>query len=69
MLLKKWLLNLREKIGLTQEEVATKCNISRQFYSMIENGDRVPSVKTAQSIANILGFNWTKFFEEDQVAS
>lgn len=66
--MREWLRLFRVTKGLSQQDVAKMCEISNQYFSMIENGDRVPSVKTAQSIANILGFNWTRFFESDQEA-
>jgi len=51
---------------MTQEDVATLCGISRQFYCFIENGDRTPSVETAKSIAAVLGFDWTRFYQDDE---
>jgi transcriptional regulator with XRE-family HTH domain len=35
------------------------------MYSVVETGERKPSVKTAKKIANAFGFDWTKFFEDD----
>jgi len=64
-----WLKTIRISKGLNQQDVAKACEISNQYYSLIENGDRVPSVKIAQAIANVLGFPWTRFFEPDQEAS
>jgi len=60
-----WLEKLRLKVGMTQEEVADKAGVKRQYYSMIENGGRTPSVKVAKKIGKILNFNWVLFFEED----
>lgn len=65
----KWLKQMRLEKCLSQEQIAEQVGISQQFYSFIENGDRTPSVETAQAIANVLGFNWTRFFEPDQEAS
>ena len=67
--MREWLKTIRVAKGLNQQVVAINCGITAQFYSMIEKGDRVPSPKTAQSIANVLGFNWTRFFEREQEAS
>lgn len=61
--MRNWLIEMRKKKELTQEQVATSCGISRQYYSFIESGDRNVPVKTAKRIAEILGFNWQKFFE------
>lgn len=56
----------RRKNSLTQEDVAKKCGISRSSYSNIEIGARRPSVDTAKAIASALGFDWTRFFEDEQ---
>lgn len=63
--LKKLLVQARSEKGLTQEQVAvlTKKDISRQYYGMIENGERRPSVNVAKAIAGVLDINWTIFFE------
>ena len=61
--MRHWLIEIRNKNMLTQEQVATSCGISRQYYSLIENGERNVPVKTAKKIAGFLGFDWQKFFE------
>lgn len=61
--MRDWLIEIRKSKNLTQDEVATKSGISRQYYSFIENGDRNCPVETAKKIADALGFDWTKFFE------
>ena len=45
---------LRIKTGYTAKEMAEKLNISRAFYSQIENDKRTLSYKMAVSIAKIL---------------
>ena len=44
----------RLQMNLTQEEVAKLVGVSRPFYSMIENGHKVPSLPTAKKIAKVL---------------
>jgi len=63
--LKQLLIKTRKEKGLTQEEVAslTKAGITRQYYGMIENGERRPSVEIAKSVADVLDIDWTIFFE------
>lgn len=66
--LKRLLTKSRNEKQLTQEQVAVLASyddkrITRQYYGMIENGDRRPSVDVAKSIAKVLGINWTIFFE------
>lgn len=62
--MRRWLVDYRTQKGLTQEETATKCGISRQYYSFIESGARNCPVKTAKKIAEVLGFPWTLFFND-----
>ena len=38
--MRKWLKDLREEKGLTQQNVAEKLDIAQQYYSCIENGER-----------------------------
>lgn len=61
--MRQWLKELRLEKGLTQNEVAEKCNVERAYYTMIETGARNPSVNVAMSIAEALEFDWTIFFE------
>ena len=61
--MRDWLVRLRG--DETQTAVAQKARLSQNFYSDVENGVRNPSVRTAKRIAEVLGFSWTKFFEED----
>lgn len=60
--LKKTLINARQKLNLTHEDVANLANITRQYYGMIENGERNPSVNKAKLIAETLDIDWTIFF-------
>jgi len=65
--LRDMLIKAREAKQLTQEQVVSLsgANITRQYYSMIENGDRRPSVDVAKKIAPVLGISWTIFFETE----
>ena len=61
-----WLKQIRTLSGQTQEQVSRRAEISRAYYTRIENGKRgkpLP-VDTAKKIAAELGFDWTRFFEE-----
>lgn len=60
--MRDWLKNKRELLGLTQEEVASRADIKRAYYTMIESGTRNPSVKVAKMIADEMNFSWTIFF-------
>lgn len=58
-----WLTKIRRDKQLTQFEVAIKANISESYYSLIESGARNPSTKIAKRIADVLEFDWVKFYE------
>jgi transcriptional regulator with XRE-family HTH domain len=42
--------------------------ITQPSYSNIEMGKRNPSVDAAKKIANVLGFPWARFYEDDPSA-
>lgn len=52
----------RNLLGLTQDELAMKLNISRQFISAIERGTKLPSIKLAFKISKILDIELEKLF-------
>ena len=60
----KWLEDLRNKRGWTQETVAIKANIDRSYVAKIEAG-QVPSVKVAKRLGKIFRFRWQKFFNDE----
>jgi putative transcriptional regulator len=61
--LRKWLIELRK--GCSQTQIAKAVGITQQMYSAIELGVRRPSVEVAKKIAAVLGFDWTRFFEDE----
>jgi transcriptional regulator with XRE-family HTH domain len=50
----KNLKKIREKQGLTQEELAFKVNLNRTYIGRIERGERNISLVTAEKIAQAL---------------
>ena len=60
-----WLIQARHDSGMTFSELAKKVGVSQQAISHWETGKRTPKPKSAQKYANILGFEWTKFYEEN----
>ena len=56
---------LRHKSHLTQEQLAKMVGISRTMITEIENGNANPSVKVAKKIAAVLGFDWTRIYEDE----
>lgn len=53
---------LREKEKLTQEEVATKAGITKDYVSMLELGKRRPSDKLKEVLANIYHVSVVQIF-------
>lgn len=51
--------------NLTQEELSQKVGITRAAYTNIELGYKNPSVEVAKKIAEILDFDWTRFYDTD----
>lgn len=62
---RSWLVKHRESKEMTHDQVAKEVGITRQYYGMIESGDRDPRVEVAKKIANVLGFKWTLFFTQN----
>ena len=61
--MRKWLIDIRN--GRTQAQIAKAAGITQQMYSFIELGERRPSVEVAKKIAAVMGFHWTRFFEDE----
>ena len=66
--MREWLVNIRKAAKMSQQAVADKAGISQSYYAGIETGIRGKplSVPIAKAIANALGFNWIKFYEEPE---
>lgn len=62
--MRDWLRSARQAKGLSVISIATKVGVSRQFYSMVERGERRPSPEKSKKIAAVLDFEWTKFYED-----
>jgi transcriptional regulator with XRE-family HTH domain len=56
---------LRKKNGLTQEELADRCELTKGFISQIERDLTSPSIATLVDILESLGTNLQEFFNED----
>ena len=46
---------LRERAGLTQQELADKCGVGRTFIAQIERGAKLPSLMLADDLARLFG--------------
>lgn len=56
------LIKIRKKSKFTQVDIAKLVGISDGYYSMIETGKRIPSVKVAKKIATVLNIPWEDIF-------
>ncbi|MCL1964193.1 MAG: XRE family transcriptional regulator [Firmicutes bacterium] len=57
---------LRVQLGLTQEELADRCELSKGFISQLENDITSPSIATLIDILECLGTSPRAFFTEDE---
>lgn len=55
---------IRKQRGMTMKQLGNQTGLSEGYISLIENMERRPSVDAAKRIAEVLGFNWTSFFDE-----
>ncbi len=56
--------NLRLRLGLTQEDLADRAELSKGFISQVERDLTSPSIATLQGILECLGTNLKEFFSE-----
>ena len=61
-LLARRIRSLREKLGITQEEFASRCGISVSFVSLLERGERSPSYETLLQVAEALETSLAELF-------
>ncbi len=61
----KALKRYRFENNLTQQEFCEKFDFNRSTIASIESGINQPSVSTAKKLADILGVNWSSFYEEE----
>ncbi len=60
-----WLITSRLNQGLTRGKVARMLKVSEPAYMAYELGKRTPRPAKAKILADILGFDWTRFYDED----
>lgn len=58
----KSLRDLRLSKGLLQRDIADKTRVSVPFYSMVESGIRIPSLRCSKKISSILGISLDEFY-------
>jgi transcriptional regulator with XRE-family HTH domain len=58
---------LRTRRGLTQEELADRCELTKGYISQLERDLTSPSIATLIDLLETLGTNLTNFFSESEV--
>jgi transcriptional regulator with XRE-family HTH domain len=58
------LLDLRRGAQLSQERLADAAGLSTNYISVIEKGQRLPSLEVLSRLARVLGVPLTAFFDE-----
>ena len=58
--------SLRQQNGLTQKELADRCELSKGFISLLESDQTSPSLSTLEDILTTLGSSFSEFFREEQ---
>ena len=63
-----WLMDLRRNNNMTIQSVSTKAKISKQYYSMLENGQRGKRLGflIGVRIARSLGIGVDQFYENEE---
>ena len=57
---------MRNQLGLTQEELADRCELTKGYISQLENNLNSPSIATLTDILAALGGNLSDFFREER---
>ncbi len=65
MNLGKKIKQMRNQKGLTQEELADRCELTKGYISQLENNLNSPSIATLTDILSALGSNLSEFFKEE----
>ena len=55
---------VRERLGITQEELALRSGLTQGYINFLENGKRGYSERSLEKIANALGIQISGLFEE-----
>ena len=55
---------IRQESGLTLKQLSDLAGLHDSYICLIEQQKRTPSVSAAKRIAQVLDFDWTRFFEK-----
>ena len=56
----------RQQLGLTQQELADRCELTKGYISQLENDLTSPSIATLEDIVAALGQSLKDFFSEEE---
>ena len=59
----------RHQSGLTQEELAARAGLNRNYIGMIEREENSPTVDTLEKLAAVLNIEPKLFFADDELIS
>jgi transcriptional regulator with XRE-family HTH domain len=54
----------REKAGISQEALAAKADLHRNYVGLLERGKRVPTIVVVQQLAKVLGTSMSELLAE-----
>ncbi len=66
MQLGKKIRRMRNQLGLTQAELADRCELTKGYISQLENDLNSPSIATLTDILSALGSNLSDFFQQEK---
>lgn len=55
--------SFRNEAGLSQEELAARCNLHRTYIGSIERGEKTITIETAQKLTKAFGISLTQLFQ------
>ena len=67
--MRRWLIQIREGQGFSQKAVCEYAGISQPTYWEYEHGISTPTPPKAKRIGKFLGFDWTRFYEDERKES
>jgi HTH-type transcriptional regulator / antitoxin HipB len=59
---------VRRALGVPQEQLAAKLDVTTQWFSRVENGHENLTIETLVRVANALGVRAVELFQEDEAA-
>ncbi len=63
--MRQWLIDIRTGKGLSQKAVCDYAQISQPTYWEYEHGETTPTPPKAKMIGRLLGFDWTRFYDDE----